>query len=158
MRAPRRSRGRLSETQREAPCPQHPALVEHVGGTRLAMSCRTRDDTLSWNLSRVKQGSAIRAEDIDHRVEVKKVTSGTKTAASTRAMSDPAAGKTGAEKPVEKAVAGTSQEVRIAKSTKLAAEQSTTVKADANEQFKVGKTVTERAAEDAGVEALKVNT
>ena len=52
-----------------------------------------------------------------------------KTAVSTRAMSDSAAGKTGVEKPVEKAVAGASQEVRIAKSTKPAAEQSTAVKA-----------------------------
>ena len=83
------------------------------------------------------------------------MTIGTKTAASTRATSDPAAGKTGVEKPVEKAIAGASQEVRIAKSTKPAAEQSTAVKADAAEQFKVGKTVTERVAEDAGVEALK---
>ena len=65
----RRSRGRLSQTQREAPCPQHPALIDHVGRTRLAMSCGSRDDSLSWNLSRVKQGSAIRADDIDHWIE-----------------------------------------------------------------------------------------
>ena len=60
------------------------------------------------------------------------------------------------EKPVEKAVARASQEVRIAKSTKPAVEQSTTVQADAAVQFKVGKTMTKRAAEDAGVDALKV--
>ena len=33
------------------------------------MSYGSRDDSLCWNLSRVKQGSAIRADDIDHRVE-----------------------------------------------------------------------------------------
>ena len=32
------------------------------------MSSGSRD-SLSWNLSRVNQGSAIRADDIDHRVE-----------------------------------------------------------------------------------------
>ena len=44
----------------------------------------------------------------------------------------------------------------LRESTHPAAEQSTAVKADAAVQFKVGKTMTERAAEDAGVEALKV--
>ena len=62
------------------------------------------------------------------------MTSGTKTAASTSAVSDPAARKTGVKKPVEKAAAGAFQEVRIAKSTKPAAEQSTVV-AGAAEQF-----------------------
>ena len=60
---------RLSQTQREAPCLQHPALIDRVGRTRLAMSCGSRDDSLSWNLGRVEQGSATRADDIDHRVE-----------------------------------------------------------------------------------------
>ena len=31
----------------------------------LAKSCASRDDSLSWNLSRVKQGGAIRADDMD---------------------------------------------------------------------------------------------
>ena len=80
-----------------------------------------------------------------------------KTAVSTRAMADSAAGKTEVEKPVEKAVAGASQEVRIVKSVKSAAEQSTAVKADGAKEFKVEKTVTEeRAVEDGGAEALKV--
>ena len=33
-------------------------LLDHVGRTRLANSCGSRDDSLSWNLSRVKQGGA----------------------------------------------------------------------------------------------------
>ena len=28
-----------------------------------------RDDSLSWNLSRVKQGGTIRADDMDHKTE-----------------------------------------------------------------------------------------
>ena len=39
--------------------------MDHVGRTRLAKSCESRDDSLSWNLSRVKQGGAIRADDMD---------------------------------------------------------------------------------------------
>ena len=58
------------------------------------------------------------------------VTIGTKTAASTRAMSDSAARKTGVKKDVEKAAAAASQEVRIAKIVKSAAKQSTAVKAE----------------------------
>ena len=127
--------------------------MDHVGRTCLAMSCGSRDDSLSWNLSRVKQGSAIRADDIDDRVEGRcnviasreEGDERDKTAVSTRAMSESAAGKTGVEKPFKKAVAGASQEVRIAKGTKPAAEQSTALKADAAVQFKVGKTMTERA-------------
>ena len=49
------------------------------------------------------------------------------------------------KKSVENAVAGASQEARIAKITKFAAEQSTAVKADAAEQFKAVKAVTEKA-------------
>ena len=41
--------------------------TDHVGRTRLAKLCGSRDDTLSWNLSRVKQDGAIRAEDMDHK-------------------------------------------------------------------------------------------
>ena len=39
--------------------------MEYVGRTRLAKSCESRDDSLSWNLSRVKQGGATRADDMD---------------------------------------------------------------------------------------------
>ena len=60
------------------------------------------------------------------------MTIGTTTAASTRVMSDPAARKTGVKKPV---AARASQDVRIAKSTKPAAERSTALKADVAEQF-----------------------
>ena len=63
------------------------------------------------------------------------MTSRTKIAASTRAVSDPAARKTGVKKTVEKVAAGASQEVRIVKIVKSAAKQSTAVKADAAEQF-----------------------
>ena len=45
------------------------ALQGHVGRTRLAKSCGSRDDSLSWNLSRVKQDGAIRADDKDHKAE-----------------------------------------------------------------------------------------
>ena len=41
--------------------------TDHVGRTRLAMFCGSRDDRLSWNLSRVKQDGAIRADDMDHK-------------------------------------------------------------------------------------------
>ena len=34
--------------------------MDRVCRTRLAKSCGSRDDSLSWNLSRVKQGGAIR--------------------------------------------------------------------------------------------------
>ena len=36
--------------------------ADHVGRTRLAKLCGSRDDSLSWNLSRVKQDGAIRAD------------------------------------------------------------------------------------------------
>ena len=39
--------------------------MDRVGRTRLAKSCESRDDSLSWNLSRVQQGGAIRADDMD---------------------------------------------------------------------------------------------
>ena len=39
--------------------------MDHVGRTRLAESCESRDDSPSWTLSRVKQGGAIRADDMD---------------------------------------------------------------------------------------------
>ena len=35
--------------------PSHSALIDHVSRTRLAKSCETRDDSLSWNLSRVNE-------------------------------------------------------------------------------------------------------
>ena len=41
--------------------------TDHVGRTRLAKFCGSRDDILSWNLSRVKQDGAIRADDMDHK-------------------------------------------------------------------------------------------
>ena len=41
--------------------------TDHVGRTRLAKFCGSRDDSLSWNLSRVKQDDAIRADDMDHK-------------------------------------------------------------------------------------------
>ena len=47
------------------PHPSHAALMDHVSRTRLAKSCESRDDSLSWNLSRVKQGGAIRSDDMD---------------------------------------------------------------------------------------------
>ena len=43
--------------------------TDHVGRTRLAKLCGSRDDSLSWNLSRVKQDGAIRADDMDHRTD-----------------------------------------------------------------------------------------
>ena len=39
--------------------------MDHVGRTRLAKSCESRDDSLSWNLRCVKQGGAIRADNMD---------------------------------------------------------------------------------------------
>ena len=47
---------RLSDEIVEAPSPHHPghtALMDHVGRTSLA----SRGDSLTWNLSRVKQGN-----------------------------------------------------------------------------------------------------
>ena len=41
--------------------------TDHVGRTGLAKFCGSRDDSLSWNLSRVKQYGAIRADDMDHK-------------------------------------------------------------------------------------------
>ena len=76
-------------------------------------------------------------------VTVEKVTIVTMIAASTKAMSDSWQGRRGVKKFVEKAVARASQ-VRVAKITNSAAEQNTAVKADAAEQFKAVKAVTER--------------
>ena len=39
--------------------------MDHAGRTRVAKSCESRDDSLRWNLSRVKQGGAIRSDDMD---------------------------------------------------------------------------------------------
>ena len=39
--------------------PQHPDQVDRVDRARLVEHCRSRDDSLSWNLSRVKQGETI---------------------------------------------------------------------------------------------------
>ena len=44
-------------------------LLDHVGRTLSAKSCKSRDDSPNWNLSRVKQGGAIRADDMDHKTE-----------------------------------------------------------------------------------------
>ena len=43
--------------------------TDHVGRTRLAKFCGSRDDSLSWNLSRVKQDGAIRADDMNHKTD-----------------------------------------------------------------------------------------
>ena len=43
--------------------------MDHVCRTCLAKSCGSRDDSLSWNLSRVKQGGAIRTKTWVHRTE-----------------------------------------------------------------------------------------
>ena len=44
-------------------------LLDHVGRTRLPKSRGSRDDSLSWNLSRVKQGGAFPPDDMDHKTE-----------------------------------------------------------------------------------------
>ena len=49
--------------------PSHAALNDHASRTRLAKSCGSRDDSLSWNLSRVKQGGAIRVTTWIHGSE-----------------------------------------------------------------------------------------
>ena len=51
------------------------ALLGHVGRTRLAKSCGSHNDSLSWNLSRVKQDGAIRADDMDHKAQGSKTSS-----------------------------------------------------------------------------------
>ena len=43
--------------------------MDRVCRTRLAKSCGSRDDSLSWNLSRVKQGGAIRVTTWIHGTE-----------------------------------------------------------------------------------------
>ena len=43
--------------------------MDRVCRTRLAKSCGSRDDSLSWNLSRVKQGGAIRVTTWIHGSE-----------------------------------------------------------------------------------------
>ena len=48
------------DRDREKESDHHAALKDHASRTRLAKSCGSRDDSLSWNLSRVKQGGAIR--------------------------------------------------------------------------------------------------
>ena len=45
--------------------------TDHVGRTRLAKFCGSRHDSLSWNLSRVTQDGAIRADDMDHKIGAK---------------------------------------------------------------------------------------
>ena len=50
----------------EMPDANH-SQTDHVGRTRLAKFCGSRDDSLSWNLSRVKRDGAIRADDMDHK-------------------------------------------------------------------------------------------
>ena len=92
----------------------------------------------------MKQGSAIRADDIDHRAEGRcnviasrgegdqrnKDRSFHESRVRPRGKED-----RGVKKPVEKVAAGASQEVCIVKIVKSAAKQSTAVKADAAEQF-----------------------
>ena len=41
--------------------------TDHVGRDRVAKLCGSRDKSLSWNLSRVKQDGAIRADNMDHK-------------------------------------------------------------------------------------------
>ena len=43
--------------------------MDRVCRTRLAKSCGSRDDSLSWNLSRVKQGGAVRVTTWIHGSE-----------------------------------------------------------------------------------------
>ena len=55
--------GEEQDTEKESDHPEHPshtAPMDRVCRTRLAKSCGSRDDSLSWNLSRVKHGGAIR--------------------------------------------------------------------------------------------------
>ena len=55
--------GEEQDTEKEYDHPEHPshaAQMDRVCRTRLAKSCGSRDDSLSWNLSRVKRGGAIR--------------------------------------------------------------------------------------------------
>ena len=64
--------GEDRDTEKESDHPEHPshaALKDHVSRTRLAKSCGSRDDSLSWNLSRVKQGGAIRVTTWIHGSE-----------------------------------------------------------------------------------------
>ena len=46
--------------------------VDHVGRSRLVEHCGSRDDSLSWNLSRVKQGETIRVTTCIHKFEDRK--------------------------------------------------------------------------------------
>ena len=43
--------------------------VQFSSDTQDEVSCGSHDDSLSWNLSRVKQGGAFRADDMDHEAE-----------------------------------------------------------------------------------------
>ena len=50
--------GEDRDTEKESDHPEHPshaAPMDHICRTRSAKSCGSRDDSLSWNLSRVKQ-------------------------------------------------------------------------------------------------------
>ena len=42
--------------------------TDNVGRNRSAKFCGSRDDSLSWNLNRVKQYVATRADDMDHKI------------------------------------------------------------------------------------------
>ena len=64
--------GEDRDTEKESDHPEHPshaALKDHASRTRLAKSCGSRDDSLSWNLSRVKRGGAIRVTTWIHGSE-----------------------------------------------------------------------------------------
>ena len=59
-------------TEKDSDHPEHPshaAPMDHRCRTRLAKSRGSRDDSLSWNLSRVKQGGAIRVATWIHGSE-----------------------------------------------------------------------------------------
>ena len=64
--------GEEQDTEKESDHPEHPshaAPSDRVCRNRLAKSCGSRDDSLSWNLSRVKWGGAIRVTTWIHGSE-----------------------------------------------------------------------------------------
>ena len=72
--------------KKESKHPEHPyhaALLDHVGRTRLAESCGSRDDSLFWNLSRVKRGGAIRVTTWIHGSEGRALEGWTKSRSET---------------------------------------------------------------------------
>ena len=61
--------GENRDTEKESDHPSHAALKDHASRTRLAKSCGSRDDSFSWNLSRVKRCGAIRVTTWIHGSE-----------------------------------------------------------------------------------------